>query len=168
MYIWTKKNEYANWTRQAGVVQALEMCLDNPSTELRLLVDKPDADVAQLTAAIRLAKKVGLGMEQIIITAEHFSSPWIERLQELGVEYVVLCEPSSVVCGSREGERVKTSEVCANLCRHLHTKTAKNVTIWVCGARKDRVVLSPSQVRSWCRCRASGCPHIVRVVEDAS
>lgn len=163
MEVWTKEKPEDNWRREKGVLLALEALLENPAAQTLVVADKPDLDLPQLKATLRLAGKLGVDFARVHFAAAHPSLSWIETLAGFGLQHLALFSISSKESPPRELVSHSIGRLKSVLCPWLHVKTAEEVTLSICGAHFDRLVLVDQHLKQWCLRNAQDCPHIERV-----
>ena len=159
MEVWVKSSSGNRWRRERGALLALERLADGEEAALLLVADKPDLDLPQLLATLRLMQRLGVDAERIQLAAAHPSAAWLAPLAEAGLTQIIL--RSKKASGPQnEGRRVSLVELLHHCCPHLHTKTSNGVTLSVCGLKHHRMVLADHHLDSWCLHQGDGCPHL--------
>lgn len=158
MELWTRRARRSAWMEWPSVLQALASLQSQPEPEVLLLSEAPDAELAEITAALRLVRQLVPHAATVIVASPHPSSGWRVRLHDLGVDHLWLVE-SAVGAGAQRPPPTQGQEIDKRVCPALHAQTRDGRTLSVCGRHEDRLVLASRHMTEWCLGNHRACPH---------
>ncbi|RJO68787.1 MAG: hypothetical protein C4523_06925 [Myxococcales bacterium] len=159
MEVWVKTIPGDSWRRERGALIALERLTEGKEAALLLVADKPDLDLPQLLATLRLMQQLSIDAERIALATASPSAAWLAPLAEGGLKHLILRSKKAPEQPD-EGRRVAVAELLHHLCPYLHARTSNGVTLSACGLGHDRIVLADHHLDSWCLHQGHGCPHL--------
>ncbi|MBN2499051.1 MAG: hypothetical protein JXR96_30960 [Deltaproteobacteria bacterium] len=164
MEIWTRKRDQLGWTMWPDVLRGLASLRDAPDAKVLLYVETPDEEHDRLVAALKLIRGLEQGHRDIVLASPHPSSDWVDSLRSFGVDHLWTVGHRGAD-GPAGLDRI--AQIQGGVCPHLHSRTARGVSLSVCGCHHDRMVLARHHLDRWCLRDGRGCPHLSRGCDDA-
>lgn len=156
MEIWTRQRDQLGWTPWPDVPRGLASLLDAPDEQVLLLSEAPDLERDQIVAAIRVVHVLARDGGHVIVASSHPFAGLLDELAPYGVDQVWVVERRQMKQCAATIKNV--SEIGGGVCPCLHTKTENGITLSVCGARHDRMVIGSHHLNRWCLLNSPGCP----------
>lgn len=145
MKLFMKRPGQAAWQGYAepllGLAEATEDVCD-----LVFAVEWPILEVAPVTGAVRLARRLLDPGVSIGIATPHPAGEWLSAAFEAGADSLMMAPDSP-------------RYALGDCCPALHQRVRQNEPLSVCGRHRDRMVLAAHHLDRWCLGNHASCPH---------
>lgn len=158
MELWTKKHDGPCWMEWPSVLQALAALNEDAESDVLLMSLAPDAELAEITAALRLVRRLVPHAASVIVASPHPSNGCQLHLHSLGVDHIWLVD-DQLRPDAPGTAPTPVQEIGDRVCPALHAQTRGGRTLSVCGRHEDRLVLAPRHMTEWCLAKHKSCPH---------
>ena len=145
-------------------VSALARIAERAPGIYRVYCDRPVQDREELLTFLHSALRIGLKPGELRIVTSNPGHLFLRALSEDSLGAVGVEVPRTGVGESIDHWTVE--EARRGFCPELHVRTAKEVELSVCGAHRDRMVVSTSHMGQWCLADHRTCPHKIRKLEN--
>jgi hypothetical protein len=140
-----------------GIRDWLEQEHRNPDATFALYMENPAGQWDSVRNAVTAAGEQNVPVHSILLVTRHLTRDVANKLHEAGFAHVILTKRNQ---GIQSDSPVFSLETIKDtICPLLHVVESHGVTMSVCGAHNDRMVLAPHHMNRWCLAGMDDCTH---------